>query len=600
MNTLQFLADWALRSSILVLSGALLLWALRVKDPSIRLMAWTVLLCSSLAIPVLAAALPKMPLRFMRLASRSVEEPAVIGSPEQPVGVVSRARAEPETRAARISKRFDWVTAAVTVYAAVAFALLLRLCLGLAMSLRLLRSSRATEESTEGIEIRESDYGTTPVTLGIMHPAIVLPADWSQWDDAKRDAVLAHERSHIQRRDPIVQLLSAIHRALLWHSPLSWFLHRSIVRTAEEASDDAAITVVRDRAGYAEVVLGFIQRGVRRPNWLGIPMARYGSAAQRIHRILDSTALSRGVTRQSLAAILALASPIAYVIAAAGPQGAPQAGVVTVPAAEKANAVETQPSTQNSGEVSVRAVPRGRGGGVMAPQTGAWGLGLVAAYTVTIKPRVDGELMSVNFKEGELVKTGQMLAQIDPRPFQLQMSEAEGQLARDQARLAEARLTQNTTSKQQFDTQIAQVEGNIRSDQAKVDSAKLQLTYANITSPITGVAGLRLVDPGNMIRASDTTGIVVINQLQPISVVFNLAEDSLPQVLARLRGGATLSAEAWSRDLTMRFATGRLTALDNEIDASNGTAKLKAEFENKDYALFPNQFVNVRLPLAGK
>jgi multidrug efflux system membrane fusion protein len=193
-----------------------------------------------------------------------------------------------------------------------------------------------------------------------------------------------------------------------------------------------------------------------------------------------------------------------------------------------------------------------------------------------------------------------MLAQIDPRPFQLQMSEAEGQLARDQARLAEARLAQNTTPKQQSDSQIAQVEGNIKSDQAKVDSAKLQLTYASIISPITGVAGLRLVDPGNMIRASDTTGIVVINQLQPISVVFNLGEDSLPQVLARVRGGETLSAEAWDRDMARKLATGRLTAVDNQIDATNGTAKLKAEFENKDHALFPNQYVNVRLPLTGK
>ena len=137
------------------------------------------------------------------------------------------------------------------------------------------------------------------MTLGIARPAIVLPGDWREWDGAKLDAVLAHERSHIRRHDPAVQLLSAIHRALLWHSPLSWFLHRRIVRVAEEASDDAAVAVTRDRASYAEVLLDFMQRGVRGASWQGVPMARYGRPDERIHRILDGTALSRGVTRWS-------------------------------------------------------------------------------------------------------------------------------------------------------------------------------------------------------------------------------------------------------------------------------------------------------------
>jgi uncharacterized protein (TIGR03435 family) len=155
------------------------------------------------------------------------------------------------------------------------------------------------------------------VTPGIARPAIVLPAGWRHWDSAKLEAVLAHERSHIQRRDPAVQLLSAIHRALLWYSPLSWFLDRQIVRLAEQASDDAAVAAIRDRASYAEVLLEFMQRGVRRTSLQGVPMARYGQPEQRIHRILDATTLSRGVTRWSVAAILALGLPLAYVIAAA-------------------------------------------------------------------------------------------------------------------------------------------------------------------------------------------------------------------------------------------------------------------------------------------
>ena len=151
---------------------------------------------------------------------------------------------------------------------------------------------------------------------------ILLPADWRQWSAAKLDAVLAHEASHIRRFDPAVQLLSAIHRALLWFSPLSWFLHSRIVRVAEEASDDAAIAVTHDRVSYAEVLLDFMQRGVRTANWLGVPMARYGRPDDRIHRILDGTILSRGVTRWSVAAILAIGSPLAYVVAAAHPQNA--------------------------------------------------------------------------------------------------------------------------------------------------------------------------------------------------------------------------------------------------------------------------------------
>ncbi len=183
-----------------------------------------------------------------------------------------------------------------------------------------------------GIEIRESDRVAAPVTLGIARPAIVLPGDWRQWDGAKLDAVLAHERSHIRRCDPAVQLLSAIHRAFLWYSPLSWFLHRRIVRVAEEASDDAALAVTRDRALYAEVLLDFMRRSeggsrgalVRRASWQGVPMARYGRADARIHRILDGTALSRGVTRWSVAAILGLGSPLAYLVAAVKPQSARQ------------------------------------------------------------------------------------------------------------------------------------------------------------------------------------------------------------------------------------------------------------------------------------
>jgi RND family efflux transporter MFP subunit len=645
MTPIQFLAEWGIRSSILILSGALLLWALRVKDPVIRLTAWTAMLFGSLAIPALTAALPKVPLAMVRLAvprfsARPVAEPVVVPD-TAPIGPVSRQNGGFAKPGNRGIARFDWARAAVTIYSLAALALALRVSVGLAIGLRLLRSSRATGRATGGIEIRESDRVAAPVTLGIARPAIVLPGDWRQWAGAKLDAVVAHELSHIRRHDPAVQLLSAIHRALLWYSPLTWFLHQRIVRAAEEASDDAAVAASGDRALYAEVLLDFMQgaggSSVQGTGWLGVPMSRYGRPDKRIHRILDGTALSRGVTRWSVAAILAMGSPLAYVVAAAGPQGTPQSAPPARAAAALAAPVQAatekpafvalpaRQSGQNPREVSVGALPGSR---LMAPQIVAqsaaaatpepvpvylYGLGNVAAfYTVTVKSRVDGQLLSASFKEGELVHAGQLLASIDPQPYELQLAQAEGQLVRDQATLkgARAELDRITSQvaarvipKPQLEAQIATVaelEGSMRTDQAKVDLARLQLSYARIRAPITGVAGLRLVDPGNIIHAADANGILVITQLQPIAVLFTIPEDTLPQVRARLREGASLPVEAWSRDNTVKMATGRLTAVDNQIDQETGTAKLKAVFDNKDDALFPNQFVNVRMLMNGR
>lgn len=236
------------------------------------------------------------------------------------------------------------------------------------------------------------------------------------------------------------------------------------------------------------------------------------------------------------------------------------------------------------------------------------GLGNVTAfYTVTVKSRVDGQIMKVDFNEGDLVHEGQVLIEIDPRPYQVQLELAEGTLARDQAMLNNAKLdlqryqtllAQDAIPKQQLDTQIAlvaQYEGNIKQDVANIDSAKLNLTYAKVTAPITGVVGLRQVDPGNIVHASDTTGMIVITQLQPIAVLFTIPEDSLPQVTQKLRAGAHLPVDAYNRDNSKKLASGMLVTLDNQIDNTTGTSKLKAVFPNTDNALFPQQFVNIRL-----
>ncbi len=230
-----------------------------------------------------------------------------------------------------------------------------------------------------------------------------------------------------------------------------------------------------------------------------------------------------------------------------------------------------------------------------------------ALRSVTVKPRVDGLLTDVNYVEGQVVQAGHHIAQIDPVPFQLALSQQEGQLARDAAQLNNARLDldrytvllqQDSIAKQQVDQQAAlvkQLEGTVKIDQSMVDNAKLQLSYTNITAPIGGRLGLKVVDPGNQVHQSDANGVATITQIDPMSVVFTIPQDALPKVTQRLNAGDRPLVEAWDREQKVLLAKGVLLTTDNQIDVTTGTVKLKAQFPNEKAAMFPNQFVNIRM-----
>jgi beta-lactamase regulating signal transducer with metallopeptidase domain len=340
MTLEQFLIHWIVRSALLILAGDILLRVFRVRNASVRSAAWRAVLCASAAMPILSGLLPSFPLSishaepvFLREASTVPRTTTASLKPESPRAAEYDESTDEATAAMPITAgagpqiwRVDWGHAALIVYAVVCAILLLRIDVGLTMGAQLRRKSLSTERKG----VRESSALNSPVTIGIVTPTIILPVEWREWDDTRLDAVLAHERSHIEHRDPAVQLFSAIHRALLWANPLSWYLHAKLVQAAEEVSDDAAVAVC-DRVKYAEILLQFMRMpGAIRP---GLSMARHGNPEKRLLRILDEPLFSIGLTKWAATSVLAVSLPVSCLIAAARAEFAqPSHEVLQLPA----------------------------------------------------------------------------------------------------------------------------------------------------------------------------------------------------------------------------------------------------------------------------
>jgi uncharacterized protein (TIGR03435 family) len=472
----------------------------------------------------------------------------------------------------------DWIPVAIFSVWACGVASLALIRLRSWLRIRAAVRASAPLDICAPVEVRSSPGLLEPGVVGFLKPVLLVPAGIAEHLTPRQmEAVLAHELCHIRRRDNLTSAAHMIVEATFWFHPLVWWIGARLLEERERACDEEVLSLGGEPRVYAEAILNVCKLYVESPL-----VCVSGVTGADLKKRIEAIMLNRMATK------MMFGKKAVLTVAALAAVGLPvSVGMINAPVA----IVATTAMTATPGTAAASPTPQEPNSGSANHFIEA--LGAVTATTVTIKPQVDGQLLSVNFKEGDLVKAGQLLASIDPRPYQLRLAAAESPLTQDEAQLADFRRNKDSLPAAQFETNIAQLEARVKADQANVDNAKLQLKYAQIASPITGVAGLLMVDPGNIVRAADS--IVVINQLQPIAVVFTIPEDRLPQILPRLSQGANLPVEVWSRDQKVKIATSRLTAVDNQIDAATGMAKLKATFDNSNGALFPNQFVNVRL-----
>jgi RND family efflux transporter MFP subunit len=425
------------------------------------------------------------------------------------------------------------------------------------------------------VEVRSSPDLLEPGVIGFFRCVLLLPEGiLERLTPPQLKAIVAHELSHIRRRDNLTAALHMLVETVFWFYPLVWWIGARLLQERERACDEAVLGLGNEPGAYADAILNVCKLYVESP-LACVAGVTGASLNSRIQAILT----------QRLAAELPYGKKMSLLVIGLAAVAAPvMLGMVNAPLAQAQSA--------SSAFARVQHV---RGAKLYRPRPDLDTLfGTVAANSVVVvSPRVDGQLISVNFKEGGLVQKGQILASIDAQPYRPQLAAAQGQLARDEARLAAA-AAQGSQEQQQ--RAVAQLRAVIEADQARIETAERQLSYAEVAAPITGIAGFRQVDVGNIVHAGDR--LVVINQLQPVAVLFNIQQDYLPKVLARLRAGTNPTVVLFNRaDITQKLATGRLVAADNQIDQQSGTVTLKATFDNKDGELFPGQFVIVRLLL---
>lgn len=427
----------------------------------------------------------------------------------------------------------------------------------------------------EGIAVRSATGLLEPGVVGIFRPVLLLPVDiMHRLSPSQLQAVLAHELCHVRRRDNLTAAIHMLVEAVFWFHPLIWWIGARLVEERERACDEEVLRLGNASQDYAEAILRVCKSYVEPP--LQCVSGVTGSdLRKRIQAILaDRITMELSAAKKialASAAIVVLATPVWI-----GTLGRAMSAPLQVrPPGATPQAVQRPAPVQPAARIAYIT-----------------GLGSVVAESVAVKPRISGQLLAVNFKEGDRVRQGQLLATIDARRFQMEAERAQAQLSQDLAMLAEATRESSAVPRQQ--DRMDQLEFAVKNDQIQAQEASLQMSYTQVLAPMAGIAGVRSVDPGNMVDPGTT--LVVINQLQPINVLFTVAEDQLPMVLlAWDADGYSLPLEAWNRDASKKLASGRLTAVDNQADQADGTVKLKAVFDNKDGALFPNQFVLVRL-----
>jgi RND family efflux transporter MFP subunit len=437
------------------------------------------------------------------------------------------------------------------------------------------------------VEVRSSPGLLEPGIVGLFHSILLLPEGILQTlSPSQLEAVVAHELAHVRRRDNLTAAVHMLVEAIFWFYPLVWWIGARLVDERERACDEAVLSLGSQPRDYADAILSVCKLYTESP----LTCVSAVTGANLKNRV--QTILSGGVASELTFARKAMLS-IVCALAVAAPLLVGAMEPSSTPAQTQSASPKPFLSRPAAGRQSAPATVSQQARGYVPA------LGTVAANSVTVEPRVGGQLMSLNFKDGEAVHAGQLLATIDSGFLQQQVAAAQSQIARDQVLIDNAKARQIQPSSHPSD-ELVQLQAALESDQAKLDDAKLQMSYAQVVAPITGLAGFHLMEVGSFVHPGPADPLVVINEVQPIAVLFSVQEDNISALLARLKDGSNPPVEAWNREDTTEIAAGRLVALNNQIDETTGMVKLKASFENKDGALFPNEFVIVHLFLNGR